>query len=122
MQDYVSEAGTDVNVQIRFFKVESVLPVEGAMRLKVWYRLSWIDDRLSWNASKYGGITSFQANSGDGGQLGADLEIWVPDIQPYNSREGVDKTLDTAQAIVSSSGNVFWRYARIHKPDHKPMP
>merc|ERR1719506_313498 len=51
-----SGAGSDIAVQIRFFKVESVRASHGDMRLKIWLRMYWYDERLSWNASDYGGL------------------------------------------------------------------
>ena len=44
-----SAAGADVSMQIRFFKVESVKASDGNMRLKVWLRMSWTDERLAWD-------------------------------------------------------------------------
>ena len=46
-----SDAGTDDGLQIRFFKVDSIDVPSGVMSLKVWFRLSWTDTRLSWNES-----------------------------------------------------------------------
>ena len=46
--DY-SAAGTDVSMQVRFFKVQAVKASEGSMRLKVWMRMLWKDTRLTWN-------------------------------------------------------------------------
>ena len=40
-----SKAGVDVAMQLRFFKVESVMAADGRMTLKVWMRLSWTDRR-----------------------------------------------------------------------------
>jgi len=102
-----SGSGTDVGIQLRFFKVQSVAATDGAMRLKVWYRLRWVDTRLSWNESEYGGISTayFQ---GDHIQGAEDNEIWIPDIQPYNSIQGILFTLEAAQARVSSDGEVFY--------------
>ena len=104
-QQYTSEAGTDVNMQIRFFKVESIKAAEGSMRIKIWYRQNWVDERLAWNTSEYGGITQFWANSVSGEPR---IEPWVPDLTPYNLREGLGATLDPANAIVYSNGAVFY--------------
>ena len=104
-QPYVSEAGTDVNMQIRFFKVESIKAAEGSMRIKIWYRQNWVDERLAWNSSEYGGITQFWANSVSGEPS---IEPWVPDLTPYNLREGLGATLDPANAIIYSNGGVFY--------------
>ena len=100
-QNYVSESGTDVNVQIRFFKVEAIQAHRGSMRLKIWFRLTWKDDRLAWNTSQYGGIDTLWFD-------GHDLQIWTPDITPYNTKDGFTNTLSPANAVVSSSGSVFW--------------
>ena len=36
-----SKAGTDVELQIRFFKVDAISQVEGSMALKIWMRMAW---------------------------------------------------------------------------------
>ena len=41
-----SQAGVDVAMNLRFFKIESVMAADGRMALKVWLRLSWTDRRL----------------------------------------------------------------------------
>ena len=53
----LSDAGTDVSVQIRVFKVDSVDAAHGKMGLKVWFRQNWKDERLVWNESSFGGIS-----------------------------------------------------------------
>jgi len=100
---YASEAGSDVGIQIRFFKVDQVSAAEGAMKLKVWFRLTWYDPRLSWNSTEYGGIETIYAGTV------ADLaEIWVPDVTPYNVRVGLEASFDATAASISSGGYVFW--------------
>ena len=48
---YTSEAGTDVSLQIRFFKIESVDLATGKLRVRVWWRMSWaIADRICCDA------------------------------------------------------------------------
>ena len=102
-----SKAGTNVELQVRFFKVESVKAAEGNMRLKVWYRLQWVDQRLQWEKEKFGNVTeiNFAARAINAPE---DTEIWVPDLQPYNSNEPIEDTLDASLAIVYSDGTVFW--------------
>ena len=51
-----SSAGTDIAIQTRFFKVETVRASHGDMRLKIWLRTYWTDLRLSWNPDDYGGL------------------------------------------------------------------
>lgn len=57
---HYSNAGTDVSMQIRFFKVQDVDVAKGIMMLKVWFRTSWTDERLAWNSSDYGGVDTVQ--------------------------------------------------------------
>ena len=74
---YRSDAGTDVGIQIRFFKVDQINSAEGAMKIKVWYRLSWIDPRLAWDPADYGNITTTYYMTSEEHQ-----EIWLPDVVP----------------------------------------
>ena len=102
-----SEAGTDVSVQMRFFKVMSVSTSEGKMMLRVWLRLAWTDTRLSWDPSQHGGITSvkFFASSFSNRE---DTEIWLPDATVYNSVHGLMSSFEPAMARASSDGTIFW--------------
>ena len=80
--------------------------IQGALLstpLQVWYRLSWIDTRLAWNASDWGGITMTTFLTGSTGN-----EIWVPDLQPYNSDEPISATLDYTAVMGSADGSQFW--------------
>ena len=102
-----SNAGTDVRVEVRFFKVESIASAEGRMKLKVWLRMYWDDMRLAWDPADWGGVTKtyFQ---GMGLTAPEDSEIWLPDVQPYNSMVGIANTLDPSIAVVQNTGEVFW--------------
>ena len=104
--DY-SDSGTDVNIQIRFFKVQVVSAAEGWMRLKVWMRMQWVDSRLAWDPSQYGGVTTtyYQGDHFGGAET---AEIWVPDLQAYNANSGMVMTLEPAAARVSYDGTVFF--------------
>ena len=53
----------DVKVQLRLFKVESVSPSVGHMRLKVWLRFTWYDQRLVWNATNWAGVSTLYFNA-----------------------------------------------------------
>ena len=104
--DY-SAAGTDVRIQIRWYKLEAVSVETGTMTAKVWWRMKWYDKRLAWNASAYGGITraEYRAHSYDDMEQS---EIWLPDVTPYNVHTGLMHALDPATAIVSPDGLVQW--------------
>jgi hypothetical protein len=67
--------------------------------------MSWTDPRLAWDPAAYGGITQTHFN---GDFWNADAAIWVPDLQPYNTMEGIASTLEATMATVSSDGAVFY--------------
>jgi len=102
-----SKAGTDVGLQIRFFKAQAVNAAAGQMHLKVWVRTTWTDERLSWNSADHGNITQVHFAAHAITTL-EETEIWVPDIQLYNSIQGTVLTLEPAVAVVSSDGSVYW--------------
>lgn len=103
----LSTAGTDVYLQLRFFKVVSVMPSTGMMTLRVWWRLSWNDLRLSWDPAQYGNITELKFHAMDITDPET-TDIWLPDATPYNAASGLASTLEPASASVSYDGNVFW--------------
>ena len=103
-----SQAGTDVNLQLRVYKIDSVDAATAHMKLKVWLRLSWVDERLSWNPEDYGNVTStyFLAT---GQNKGEETQIWVPDLTIYNLAGGqFNDMLEGGLARVSDAGMVYW--------------
>lgn len=104
---HYSDSGTDVLVSVRFFKVEAVKPAEGSMRLKVWLRTTWVDDRLAWDPASFGGVTEtyYRVDQSIGSEA---TEIWIPDLQPYNAVTGLVHSMEPAAARVDSNGTVFW--------------
>ena len=97
----VTAAGTDVSVQIRFYKVEAVAQTAGHMSFKAWLRYSWKDERLAWDPSEYGGITYHYVRAV------AD-NLWIPDLTIYNSQGGFSGSFEDQLALVSSDGSVSW--------------
>ena len=104
----ISSAGTNpIKMEVRFFKIESVQSLSSVMRLKVWLRLLWRDERLSWDPKAHGGVDQLWFNSRALTDPEA-TEIWLPDVQAYNSGAGIEQTLDPATAMVSPTGDIFW--------------
>ena len=104
---HASAAGTDVEIQIRLFKLMKVAASDGAMQLKVWWRMQWTDERLSWDPEAFGGVTEVYYNAASFA-LPEDSEIWLPDVQAYNARVSMTNEFEPAMAKVSSDGKVFW--------------
>lgn len=104
---YGSQAGTDVSLQLRFFKLEQVEAALGKMRIKVWWRMKWSDLRLAWDPKDYGDITEvkFHASSYSDPET---ADIWLPDVTPYNANVGLMHSFDPSMALVNSNGDVTW--------------
>jgi len=103
----ISDAGTDVKLQLRVLKLDSIDVSAGSMSVKVWVRMMWQDDRLKWNSSDYGGLHTarFWAHNSD------DTEIWVPDITTYNTRGSLADHVGGAWVDVYSSGGTWYSRA-----------
>ena len=71
------------------------------------HRLQWQDDRLAWDPAQFGGVSEIQMRAA-GLSDSENSEIWVPDIIPYNSGDGISSTLEPAIASVASTGQVYW--------------
>ena len=107
LEPNVSQAGTDVRVQLRFFKLTEVALDRGSLTAKVWWRMKFQDTRLAWNESAYGGITQAEYAAVSYSDQES-TEIWLPDITPYNGKFGLMDSFDPAVARVTSSGDVQW--------------
>ena len=102
-----SAAGTDVEVEIVFYKLNKVDVPSGHLEIKCWLRMNWVDERLKWVPADYAGVTQLFMHASSFSAPG-DSEIWLPDITPYNAVSGLMGSFDPALAKVSSTGAVAW--------------
>ncbi|KAK3727981.1 hypothetical protein QZH41_015932, partial [Actinostola sp. cb2023] len=74
----------------------------------VWVRLYWVDFRLRWNRTDYGGIKSFVTSSST---------LWTPDITLYNNaNDNYDKEKEEYYGLtVNDDGRIGWFYPTIFK-------
>lgn len=75
-------------------ELKSIMTVHG------WVRMSWVDEKLKWLESEWGGLGVLHI---------ADHEIWQPDIVLYNSAMG--NTIDhygNTHCLVYPNGEVLW--------------
>ena len=96
--------GTDVEMEVRFFKVDMVDPVTGAMSVKIWLRMWWSDVRLTWDPAKWGNLTEIHFNHPEF----EEPQIWTPDIVPYNDRTPLSHSFIRTVARVDYMGRVSW--------------
>jgi hypothetical protein len=103
-----NRTGVPVEMDINFHRVFTVDTVNPMLDLIVWFRLAWVDPRLTWDPADYGGHTKtmFWIDSGNAG--GEMTEIWTPDVELWNLEEGLAKSLEDAYAVVKYDGSVFW--------------
>ena len=103
-----NRTGVPVEMDINFHRVFSVDTVNPMLDLIVWFRLAWVDPRLTWDPAEYGNHTKtwFWIDSGNAG--GEMSEIWTPDIELWNLEEGLAESLEDAYAVVKYDGSVFW--------------
>eukprot|EP00928_Gymnodinium_smaydae_P028995 TRINITY_DN21966_c0_g1_i1.p1 TRINITY_DN21966_c0_g1~~TRINITY_DN21966_c0_g1_i1.p1 ORF type:complete len:805 (-),score=104.50 TRINITY_DN21966_c0_g1_i1:17-2431(-) len=115
-QDYDMEthpSNNVVQIGINFFKITELDLRSSILRLPVWFRLQWVDSRLKYNASLWGVNQLFV--HADSNSL-EDTKVWVPDIEMYNTEEGIGTSLAWKQAALYPDGSLFWSRPGVIKP------
>ncbi|XP_076124908.1 neuronal acetylcholine receptor subunit beta-4-like [Alosa pseudoharengus] len=95
-----------VTLQVSLAQLISVNEREQIMVTNVWLTQSWQDFRLTWDASKYEGITKLRVPS---------KHLWLPDVVLYNNADGKYEVTVYTNAIVFASGLVYWLPPAIYK-------
>ncbi|KAG8305862.1 hypothetical protein J6590_060218 [Homalodisca vitripennis] len=90
---------TEVTFKVTILHIE-VDEAKSMMIINGWTHIQWLDEKLRWNQSDYGGISKIHV---------ADHEVWQPDIVLYNNALGnnIDHYGHT-HCIVYSNGEVLW--------------
>ena len=103
-QSVGSRTGVPIETNINFHSVSSVDVVNSVMDLVVWFRMVWVDPRLTWDPAEYGGLnkTWFWLGGSE------TSEIWTPDIELWNLEEGLSDSLEDTFARVHNDGTVWW--------------
>jgi len=99
---------TQLGVQYKVYKIMSIDAPTSMLKLLVWRRLTWVDPRLRWNASEWGGIGELLVYPGIGKEGNRpDDNMWVPALQVYNAAVDIDDELNTGAVWVYPDGTVF---------------
>ena len=72
LESKFSEKPVLVNFGIELIQVINVIEEEQMIELKLWLRLGWHNEFLTWNPRDYDNTSSIQVSEKD---------VWVPDIQ-----------------------------------------
>ncbi|XP_070544868.1 neuronal acetylcholine receptor subunit alpha-10-like [Ptychodera flava] len=67
--------------------------------INVWLRQFWVDERLRWNSSEYGGIDEIRVSTS---------QVWISDIVLYNDVGKENKRLKQTNIILKSDGSLKW--------------
>ncbi|XP_035280926.1 neuronal acetylcholine receptor subunit beta-2-like isoform X1 [Anguilla anguilla] len=95
-----------IAIQVSLAQLISVNEREQIMTTNVWLTQEWNDYRLKWDPQEYEGIKKLRIPS---------QHIWLPDIVLYNNADGTYEVSFYSNAVVSSSGDVFWLPPAIYK-------
>lgn len=94
---------TRVGVDLRILEVLGVDASRRRLRLYVYLRLTWKDERLRWDPSEHGGLNTLPMAAG---MLNESTEVWAPSVLPWKSQEPLPRALEPAYAMVHSDGSV----------------
>jgi len=98
-----SNQTVNVAVGISLIHIDSL--EEGVLTASAWMRMVWNDYRMQWNENDFGGVKVLRINPGD---------IWVPDIEVYNTKKYRDFSLanqyrnEPCLALVYPDGEVLY--------------
>ncbi|KAF7638204.1 hypothetical protein Mgra_00002433 [Meloidogyne graminicola] len=96
----------NVHLRLRLSQIIDVHELDQIMTISVWLKQEWIDQKLRWKPSEYGGVSV----------LYVPYEmIWVPDIVLINNAEGFYNITINTKATLHSDGRVVWEPPAIFK-------
>eukprot|EP01025_Chloroclados_australasicus_P046465 TRINITY_DN5126_c0_g2_i1.p1 TRINITY_DN5126_c0_g2~~TRINITY_DN5126_c0_g2_i1.p1 ORF type:complete len:513 (+),score=16.87 TRINITY_DN5126_c0_g2_i1:832-2370(+) len=88
----------NVYTEVVFNKVLDVDLTHGTMSILIWLRLRWRDPRLTWDPIDWNNITILFLDQ---------HEIWNPEIEIWNSQDGIAASFQEQKAYVNYTGHVF---------------
>ena len=102
-----SNSATDVYVNTGIDGINDVNEQEQTVTFNLRHIINWVDQRLKWNESEFGGLTYF----------GCPIErLWLPDLHILSSKNGPIRLKGDGEVVpVHSSGRVDWQ-VRVREP------
>ena len=80
-----TDTSPDVKVGLYIDKFMAADLKSSSLKVKIWLRLVWYDQRLAFDQQCYGGVDVFEAPA-ESGSL-ENTKIWTPDLELYNAEE-----------------------------------
>ncbi|XP_070544134.1 neuronal acetylcholine receptor subunit alpha-10-like isoform X2 [Ptychodera flava] len=102
---------SDQSVNVTYgFSLNSIVDVDQqsqSVAYNIWFRESWIDERLTWKEAEYGGLKDIVVTA---------RLLWRPDIRIYESFQNELSSLSgTTHVRIYSNGTVQWLYPNVVK-------
>lgn len=98
---------TTINFSVALAQIIDVDEKNQIITTNCWLNLNWMDNMLTWNPRKYGGIEVIRLPYN---------QIWLPDILLYDNADvGTAQSSVSTNVIVSANGNVTWLSMWIFK-------
>ncbi|OWF42817.1 neuronal acetylcholine receptor subunit alpha-7-like [Mizuhopecten yessoensis] len=94
-----NSTGFKVDLSISEPRLETLETATDTMTFSYWLTLTWQDERLQWNSSDFGGLTTIRFSPDS---------IWLPELEVYNVSPFHPSRTRVANAIVHSSGSVMY--------------
>jgi nicotinic acetylcholine receptor len=76
------------------------------MATNVWVEQEWTDNKLRWDPTEYGGVSTLYVPS---------EQIWLPDIVLYNNADGNYEVITMTKATIHHDGKIVWKPPAIYK-------
>ncbi|EFO23093.1 acetylcholine receptor protein [Loa loa] len=95
-----------VNLGASLIRIIDVDEKNQILTTNLWLEMQWNDSKLTWDPSKYGGITTLHIPSD---------QIWTPDLVLYNNAAGDPDITIFTDALVAYDGRVLWQPPAIYK-------
>ena len=100
-------SGTRVSTQFRLFKVLNVDIASGELKMKIWRRTVWKDDRLKWDPIDHDGIKMFWAYPLNRREYTPDNNLWLPPMYTTNTIVSEADSTEVGGALVRHDGRVW---------------
>lgn len=92
-------SATHIHIETKVDSVDNVDEKEQTVTIELRQHYSWIDERLQWNETEFGGLTHFGCPQD---------KLWLPDLNVLNSKAGSAPISGFGLLRVESSGMVTW--------------